>query len=59
MTSNREAARVVGISHSSVQKVLDRALSLELDSPQLEAMSDSEIIKAFYPKPPGTSPRGG
>ena len=53
MTSNREVARVVGISHPSVQKVLDRALALELDSPRLEAMSDSEISEAFYPKPPG------
>ena len=53
MTSNREVARVVGISHPSVQKVVDRALALELDSARLEAMSDSEIAEAFYPKSPG------
>ena len=53
MTSNREVARVVGISHPSVQKVLDQALALELDSAQLEAMSDRGIAEAFYPKPPG------
>lgn len=53
MTSNREVARVVGISHPSVRTVLSRALELDLDSDQLEAMSDSEITEAFYPKTPG------
>ena len=53
ITSNREVARVSGISHPWVQKVLDRALALGVDSPRLEAMSDSEISEAFYPKPPG------
>ena len=53
MTSNREAARIVGISHPSVQKAVDRALPLELDSARLEVMSDSEIAEAFYPKSPG------
>lgn len=53
MTSNREVARVVGISHPSVQKVVARAFALELDSARLEVMSDSEIAEAFYPKAPG------
>ncbi len=52
-TSNREIAKVAGISHPSVQKVLTRARILELDVIALEAMSDSDVSEAFYPKPPG------
>ncbi|EQD74032.1 integrase catalytic region, partial [mine drainage metagenome] len=46
-------ARVLGISHPSVGKVLDRATTLNLDAKELEAMSDSEIAKRFYSDAPG------
>jgi len=53
LTSNREVARVIGLSHPSVDKVLNRASVLDLDAKDLEAMADSEITEGFYPKAPG------
>lgn len=52
-TSNREVARVLGISHPTVQKVLDRAFALGIDAAVLEVMSDTDVTDAFYPRNPG------
>ena len=51
--SNRAVARVLGISHPSVTKVLERVVALGLDAKELEALTDSEVAEGFYPKAPG------
>ena len=51
--SNRSLAAIVGVTHPSVAKVLERAEVLELPMAAVAAMDDAEIRAAFYPKAPG------
>lgn len=53
--SNRQVARALGLSPSTVSDVFKAARAHELDAARVDALTDAELEALLYPKAPATS----